>query len=123
MTEPEQTAAIDSPTAPPEADLPVRDDDDAVARLPDHLRLLLETLVEKVEQAQVPIDTAVVRRAFCFANEHHAGQKLAEQRRLADPVHALAEHAAEQQQQDEFRCEDRDRMVGSQARPLFPIRL
>jgi GTP diphosphokinase / guanosine-3',5'-bis(diphosphate) 3'-diphosphatase len=46
-----------------------------VAQLPDHLRLLLDSLVEKVEHAPQQIDVDAVRRAFCVANHHHAGQK------------------------------------------------
>ena len=49
--------------------------------------------------------------------QQHAGQQLAEQRRLAEAVHAFAEHAADQQQQDQLGNEDCQSMVGRHALP------
>ncbi|MCW2927626.1 MAG: bifunctional (p)ppGpp synthetase/guanosine-3,5-bis(diphosphate) 3-pyrophosphohydrolase [Thermoleophilia bacterium] len=76
MTEPDDAALLSDPAAA---------DDDAAAQqgahdadveaLPDHLRVLLGTLIDKVEAASQPIDVELVRRAFCYANDHHAGQK------------------------------------------------
>ncbi len=74
MTQPDETAAIE-PTTPDEHDSSTLALDSSVDQLPDHLRVLLGSLVEKVESAPQSIDVDTVRRAFCFANEHHAGQK------------------------------------------------
>jgi hypothetical protein len=48
--------------------------------------------------------------------QQHARQELAEDRRLADAGHALADQAAEKQQQDQFGREDRRRVVSCHAR-------
>ncbi len=77
MTEPEQAVGIDDAadaSAERQTDTSAPVDSD-VANLPDHLRVLLDTLVAKVEGATQTIDADLVRRAFCFANDHHAGQK------------------------------------------------
>jgi GTP pyrophosphokinase len=74
MTESEQAALSDDPAAleaAVEQPAPV----DPVDALPDHLRVLLQSLVDKVEAATQPIDVEAVRQAFCFANDHHKGQK------------------------------------------------
>jgi GTP pyrophosphokinase len=45
------------------------------AELPDHLRVLLDSMIERVREAELPIDLDVITRAFYFAAQHHAGQK------------------------------------------------
>ena len=49
--------------------------------------------------------------------EQDAGQQLAEQGRLADAAHALAQHPADQQEQDQLSGEDRQRMVAQMSSP------
>ena len=81
MHEPEQAEATSDAAVTAE---PVREDAESpetaaanaeVAKLPDHLRVLLDTLIAKVEGASQQIDSNLVRQAFCFANDHHKGQK------------------------------------------------
>ena len=43
--------------------------------LPDHLRVLVDSLLEKVHSTGITGDDELIERAFHFANEHHAGQK------------------------------------------------
>ena len=74
MSEPDQAAAVEPPVADGSTD-DAAATDAAITELPDHLRVLLDSLLAKVEQAPTPIDVDTVRRAFCVANEHHAGQK------------------------------------------------
>ena len=47
----------------------------------------------------------------------HAGQQLAEDGRLPDAAHALAEHPAKEQQEDQLGCKDCRRMVGCHGCP------
>ena len=44
-------------------------------QLPDHLRLLLDAMLDRIRESGLPIDVELVERAFHFANAHHAGQK------------------------------------------------
>jgi GTP pyrophosphokinase len=74
MTESEQAALTDETDAL-EAAVEQGALTESVDALPDHLRVLLQSLVDKVEAATQPIDVDAVRRAFCFANDHHKGQK------------------------------------------------
>ncbi|MCW2924317.1 MAG: bifunctional (p)ppGpp synthetase/guanosine-3,5-bis(diphosphate) 3-pyrophosphohydrolase, partial [Thermoleophilia bacterium] len=75
MTEPDNAAITDEP-APVDGDAaPAATVTDVPDTLPDHLRVLLASLVDKVEAATQPIDVDLVRRAFLYANDHHAGQK------------------------------------------------
>ena len=74
MMEPEQAADVEVTTTEESVAIDAATTA-ALEDLPDHLRLLLDQLMAKVADAPQPIDVAAVRRAFAFANEHHAGQK------------------------------------------------
>ena len=74
MTEPDQAPALD-PDVPASEAAVAEPLEERVGALADHVRVLLDTLVAKVEQAPVEIDVDLVREAFCYANEHHKGQK------------------------------------------------
>src|SRR5687768_11397091 len=79
MIESDHAALSDEPApveeaSTPSAPAPAGVDAEADA-LPDHLRVLLDSLIAKVEAAPNEIDVDLVRRAFHYANAHHAGQK------------------------------------------------
>ncbi|MEO6866428.1 MAG: bifunctional (p)ppGpp synthetase/guanosine-3',5'-bis(diphosphate) 3'-pyrophosphohydrolase, partial [Gaiellales bacterium] len=74
MTEHEQ-AAVTEATVETSTSIDPAATSAAVEALPEHLQALLNTLLAKVRESSQTIDEETVCRAFCFANEHHAGQK------------------------------------------------
>jgi len=75
-TEPDQATIDDDAT--PATDvvaLPDAAPGAGIESLPDHLRVLLNSLLEEVTTSGQDIDTELVTRAFCYANVHHKGQK------------------------------------------------
>ena len=79
MTDVEQIVGEAAEDAPPPAatDAPVADERlvEQLTALPDHLQVLLQSLLDTTGGSGQSIDAEVVQRAFLFANSHHAGQK------------------------------------------------